>query len=189
MRSPTLPFFRSMKSYFNGEIVGGPMWSPTEGARPTAAAAVRLLGGEKAEWHQGSSDRLLSTEIRLATTSALEHQREPPATGERSLVSGANGVAALFVANRADHRRSSLAGRAYLGPATRASSASIGRSAVAAAHGRAGPCQPLLDRWRTDRLNRSRNQPAARVNSDQCRNRTGNSEISESRHRRTPRHR
>ena len=94
------PIFSFDEAYFNGEIVGGPMWSPTEGSRRMAAAAVRLLGGENAEWHQCSPDRLLSTEIRLATTSALEHQREPPATGERNLVSGANGVAALFVADR-----------------------------------------------------------------------------------------
>jgi hypothetical protein len=41
-------FFSQDETYFNGKIVGGPMWSPTEGARATAAAAVRLLGGEKA---------------------------------------------------------------------------------------------------------------------------------------------
>jgi signal transduction histidine kinase len=41
------PIFSLDETYFNGEIVGGPMWSPTEGARPTAAAAVRMLGGEK----------------------------------------------------------------------------------------------------------------------------------------------
>ena len=67
------PIFSFDQSYFNGEIVGGPMWSPTEAAQPTAAAAVRMLGGEKASY-QGSSDRLFSTEIRLATTSTLEHQ-------------------------------------------------------------------------------------------------------------------
>jgi hypothetical protein len=43
------PLFTFDGAYFNGEaIVGGPMWSPTEGARSTAAAAVRILGGEKA---------------------------------------------------------------------------------------------------------------------------------------------
>jgi signal transduction histidine kinase len=41
------PIFSLDETYFDGEIVGGPMWSPTEGARPTAAAAVRMLGGEK----------------------------------------------------------------------------------------------------------------------------------------------
>jgi signal transduction histidine kinase len=43
------PIFSVDQSYFNGEIVGGPMWSPVEGARPTAAVAVRMLGGEKAD--------------------------------------------------------------------------------------------------------------------------------------------
>jgi signal transduction histidine kinase len=42
------PIFSFDQSYFNGEIVGGPMSSPTEGARPMAAAAIRILGGEKA---------------------------------------------------------------------------------------------------------------------------------------------
>ena len=42
------PIFSFDEAHFNGEIVGGPMWSPTEGSRRMAAAAVRLLGGEKA---------------------------------------------------------------------------------------------------------------------------------------------
>ena len=43
------PIFSFDESYFNGEVVGGPMFSPAEGARPMAAAvAVRMLGGEKA---------------------------------------------------------------------------------------------------------------------------------------------
>ena len=92
------PIFSFDQSYFIGETVGGPMFSPAEGAQPMAAVAVRMLGGEKASGIR--SNRLLSTEIRLATTSAMEHQREPPATGERNLVSGANSVGAVFVADR-----------------------------------------------------------------------------------------
>ena len=42
------PIFTFDMSYFNGQVVGGPMFSPAEGARPTAAVAVRILGGEKA---------------------------------------------------------------------------------------------------------------------------------------------
>jgi signal transduction histidine kinase len=42
------PIFSFDQSHFNGEIVGGPMFSPAEGARPIAAVAVRILGGEKA---------------------------------------------------------------------------------------------------------------------------------------------
>jgi signal transduction histidine kinase len=43
------PIFSFDQSYFTGEIVGGPMFSPADGARPTAAVAVRMLGGEKAD--------------------------------------------------------------------------------------------------------------------------------------------
>ena len=42
------PIFTFDKSYFDGGVVGGPMFSPAEGARSTAAVAVRILGGEKA---------------------------------------------------------------------------------------------------------------------------------------------
>ncbi len=41
------PIFSFDETYFNGQIVGGPMFSPAEGARPMAAAALRMLGGEK----------------------------------------------------------------------------------------------------------------------------------------------
>jgi hypothetical protein len=42
------PIFTFDQSYFSGEVVGGPMFSPAEGARPMAAAAIRILEGEKA---------------------------------------------------------------------------------------------------------------------------------------------
>jgi signal transduction histidine kinase len=42
------PIFSFDETYFTGETVGGPMWSPTEGARTTAAVAVRILQGERA---------------------------------------------------------------------------------------------------------------------------------------------
>jgi signal transduction histidine kinase len=42
------PIFSWIETYANGEIVGGPMFSPAEGGQATAAVAVRLLGGEKA---------------------------------------------------------------------------------------------------------------------------------------------
>jgi signal transduction histidine kinase len=42
------PIFTFDTSFFEGEVVGGPMFSPTEGARPTAAVGVRMLRGEKA---------------------------------------------------------------------------------------------------------------------------------------------
>lgn len=42
------PIFTFDKSFFDGEAVGGPMTSPTEGGRATAGAALRMLNGEKA---------------------------------------------------------------------------------------------------------------------------------------------
>jgi signal transduction histidine kinase len=42
------PIFSYDQIYFTGEVVGGPMFSSAEGARPTVAVAVRMLGGEKA---------------------------------------------------------------------------------------------------------------------------------------------
>ena len=41
------PIFSFDETYFNGQIVGGPMFSPAEGAQPMAAVAIRMLGGEK----------------------------------------------------------------------------------------------------------------------------------------------
>ncbi|SHN80502.1 His Kinase A (phospho-acceptor) domain-containing protein [Bradyrhizobium erythrophlei] len=41
------PIFTFDLSHFNGEIVGGPMFSADEGARPIAAVALRMLAGEK----------------------------------------------------------------------------------------------------------------------------------------------
>jgi signal transduction histidine kinase len=41
------PIFSYDQTYFTGEIVGGPMFSPAEGSRLTAAVAVRMLGGGK----------------------------------------------------------------------------------------------------------------------------------------------
>ncbi len=43
------PIFSYDETYFNGQIVGGPMLSPAEGARPAAAVAIRMLGGEKGD--------------------------------------------------------------------------------------------------------------------------------------------
>jgi signal transduction histidine kinase len=42
------PMFSHDETYFTGELVGGPMWSPAEGAPPTATVAIRILGGERA---------------------------------------------------------------------------------------------------------------------------------------------
>jgi len=44
------PIFSFDETYFTAGIVGGPMFSAAEGARPMAAAAVRMLGGEKGSY-------------------------------------------------------------------------------------------------------------------------------------------
>lgn len=44
----TAPIFSFDESFFTGAVVGGPMFSSAGVARPTAAAAVRMLGGERA---------------------------------------------------------------------------------------------------------------------------------------------
>jgi signal transduction histidine kinase len=41
------PIFSFDDTYLTSGIVGGPMFSAAEGARPTAAVAIRMLGGEK----------------------------------------------------------------------------------------------------------------------------------------------
>ena len=43
------PIFTFDESFFEGEVVGGPLSSPVEGARPTADVAIRMLKGEKAD--------------------------------------------------------------------------------------------------------------------------------------------
>ena len=62
------PIFSFDQTYFTGEVVGGPMHSPTEGARPTAAAAVRILGGEKAS---GIKVPPIKFSLRLVVSSGL----------------------------------------------------------------------------------------------------------------------
>jgi signal transduction histidine kinase len=47
-KAANAPIFSYDETYFTGEIVGGPMYSPAEGAEPTAAVAIRMLGGERA---------------------------------------------------------------------------------------------------------------------------------------------
>ena len=41
------PIFSFDQTYFVGQVIGGPMFSPAEGAQSMAAVAVRMLGGEK----------------------------------------------------------------------------------------------------------------------------------------------
>ena len=176
--SANAPIFSYDGSFFGEAIVGGPMHSVHKLSQITAAVAIRILNGEKAGDIKTPPTGFAAPIFDWRQMQRWGISREQSAARQHRLLPGANGMGAVFVANRARHRRYSGTGRAYLGPATRASSASTCRSAVPAAHGRTGPCHALLDRWRTDRLNCSRNQPAAWLYSDQRRNRRGNPEIS-----------
>ena len=46
---PTRRFFPMTNSFFGREIVGGPLLAVLDSSRQTAAVAIRILGGEKAE--------------------------------------------------------------------------------------------------------------------------------------------
>ena len=172
------PIFTYLDVWFGEGILGGSMQSAQEGGVVAAAAAIRILDGEKAgdvkiaptrftpprfDWRQMQRFGISDSSLPAGST---VYFREPTAWQRYSWQIAL--ITAVIL----------LQGGTYLGPVTRASSASTCRSAVAATHGRTRPCQPLFDRWRTDRLYCSRNQPAARLYSDQRRNRTRNSEIS-----------
>jgi hypothetical protein len=112
------PIFSYLDVFFDGSIVGGSMQSVDEGMAVAAAAAIRILNGEKAGDVKVPPTQFKLPRFELAANAAVWDQREPPATGKRNLVSGAKRVGAVLVANRADHRRYSRASWAYLGPAT-----------------------------------------------------------------------
>ena len=146
------PIFTHTDSLFGRGIVGGPMFSSHEMADACAKVAVRLLNGEtpgdiKIVPVGLAASGMIGDNFSAGTSARAACRRE------QNPVSGANGLAALFLANRADRRHSSRASWTYHGPATFASSASCGRSTVGAAYERTCPRRPLLHGWRADRLN------------------------------------
>ena len=103
--SANAPIFSYDGSFFGEAIVGGPMHSVRKVSQITAAVAVRILNGEKAgdiktpptgfaapifDWRQ-----MQRWGISESNLPARQH----------SLLPGANGVGAVFVANRAHHSR------------------------------------------------------------------------------------
>ena len=110
------PIFSHDETYFTGELVGGPMWSPAEGARPTAAVAVRILGGEKASDIKVPPIEFPPPKYDSATTSTVENQRESPAAGEQSCFEDPT-YGSLSAGNSGSRRRALLQG-ADLCPAT-----------------------------------------------------------------------
>ncbi len=111
------PIFSFDQSYFNGEIVGGPMFSPAEGARPTAAVAVRMLGGEKADGIKVPAIEFSAPKYDWRQLQRWKHQREAAATAGRDRVPGANGMGKVFLANCAYRCGDFDSGWVHLGPA------------------------------------------------------------------------
>ena len=146
------PIFSYDGSFFEGALVGGPMFSVLESSAVTANVADRILSGEKAgdiktqpiefaaprfDWRQ--MQRWGIAESNLPPGSTI-YFREPT-VWQRYSWQIALIIAVILV-------QAGLISALLM----RASSASTCRSAVAAAHGGTCPCQPLLDGWRTDRL-------------------------------------
>jgi hypothetical protein len=141
------PIFSYLDGFFDGSIVGGSMHSVEEGMAVAAAAAIRILNGEKAgdikvppsrfepprfDWRQmqrfGISDGNLppgSTVYFREPTVWQRYWWQIALTAAVLLAQG--GLISILL-----HERR--------------------RRAVPAAHGGTCPCQPLLDGWRTDRL-------------------------------------
>ena len=107
------PIFSYLDVFFDGSIVGGSMHSIEEGRAVAAAAAIRILNGEKAGDVKIPPSQFELPRFDWRQMQRLGNQREQPAAGQHSLLPRANGMGAVFVANRADHRRYSLASRAY----------------------------------------------------------------------------
>ena len=163
-RVANAPIFFHDETFFGEGIVGGPMQSIAGQTKKAAEVALRILDGEK------PSD-IKPSFVELAAPMFDWRQMQRWGIAESNLPPGSTVYfreptvwERYWWQIALHHRRYSGAGRAYLGPAARASSASICRSAVAAAHDGTCPCQPLLDRWRTDRLNcHEINQPLGAI--------------------------
>ena len=112
------PIFSHLDVFFGEAIVGGTMQSVAEGSAAAAAVAVRLLDGEKAGDIKTPPTKFAPPKFDWRQMQRWGISREQSAARQHRLLPRANGVAAVFVANRADHRRYSRASRAYLGPAT-----------------------------------------------------------------------
>ena len=112
------PIFTHTDSLFGHGIVGGPMFSSHEMADACAKVAVRLLNGETPGDIKIVPVGLAAPRYDWRQTAEVGNQEQPASAWQRNLLPRADRVGTVFLANRADHRRYSLASRAYLGPAT-----------------------------------------------------------------------
>ena len=95
------PIFSYDGSFFDGALVGGPMFSVMESSAATANVANRILSGERAGDIKTRSIEFARSNVRLATNAAVGDQREQSAARQHRLLPRANGVGAVFVADRA----------------------------------------------------------------------------------------
>ena len=109
------PIFSLDGPYF-GEGVhhGGPIQSVLELSKKAAEVALRILDGEKAGDIKPSFVKPASPifDWRQLQRWGIAESNLPP--GKRNFISAANAVAALLVANHADHRRYSRTSWAHL---------------------------------------------------------------------------
>jgi hypothetical protein len=163
------PIFTYDDSYFDGAIVGGPMFSMLEGSRIAATVATRILDGEKAgdiktppmkyaspkyDWRQMQRWGISESDFRRE-----QHHFRPRTAWETYRWQIAT-ICAGHCASRRPHHAASV----------RAEAASFGRNGLPAAGGRTGPCQSLFDGGRIVRIDRPRNQSTAGRDFDQYRN-------------------
>ena len=134
------PIFTYDDSYFDGAIVGGPMFSMLEGSRIAATVATRILDGEKAgdiktppikyappkfDWRQ--MQRWGISESNLPPGSSIHFR--PPTAWESYRWQIVTVCAVVAFSRRAHHAAS-----------VGAAAASFGRNGLQAAGGGAGPC-------------------------------------------------
>ena len=132
------PIFTYDDAYFDGSIVGGPMFSMQEGSRIAASVATRILDGEKAGDIKTPPLKYAAGEIRLAADAALGDQRKQPPGREQHPLQAAQRLGKLSLADRHGRRGGSVSGRAHHAAAVRAAPASSGGNGLQAADDGAG---------------------------------------------------
>jgi hypothetical protein len=174
------PIFSYDDSYFQGAIVGGPMFSMLEGSRIAATVATRILDGEKAGDIKTPPIKYASPKFdwrqmqRWGISESNLPRKQHPFQAAHRLgnlsLADCDGLCGGFASRRAHHAAS-----------VGAAAASFGRNGLQAAGDGTGPCQSLLDSGRIVRIARARNQSTAGRDPDQYRNRPAHAPVTVSR--------
>ena len=110
------PIFTHTDSLFGHGIVGGPMFSSQEMADACAKVAVRLLNGEPPGDIKIVPVGLAAPRYDWRQLQKWGIKDKPASAWQRNPVSGANGVATVFLANRIFRCGYSDTGRTYRDP-------------------------------------------------------------------------